>query len=37
MNYVVVKTRFVYIVKLLFDHLLAEMCHLTLALFDAGT
>jgi hypothetical protein len=35
--YVVVQARLIYIVQSLLIFLLAEMCHLTLALFDAGT
>jgi hypothetical protein len=34
---VVAYARLAYIVQLLFVCLLAEMCHLTLALSDAGT
>jgi hypothetical protein len=34
---VVAYARLAYIVQLLFIFLLAEMCHLTLALSDAGT
>jgi hypothetical protein len=36
-NHVVAYARLVYIVQLLFALLLAEICHLTLALSDAGT
>jgi hypothetical protein len=36
-NHVVAYARLVYIVQLLFALLLAEMCHITLALSDAGT